>query len=196
LVIADPLHDRLVFVRLADGQEVHEHPTTLPGDGCIERPSATRDTEAAIVRCGPHEFVAISGGGPNVRSVSVEPVIESNELSCAGSVVPFLTSTSELVAWHMEEQRLLNLGPIRDRPGGALRFCEVWPGSYVVGTSFGELRSFSRAAGSIASRKIGKRIAHLAVSGTVLLCATDSGEVIGLDRDRTSSPPSASSPRG
>ncbi len=122
----------------------------------------------------------ITGAKPDVRVVPVDVNIWSMNLSCSGSVVPFVTSTLELMAWHLADNQLLSFGPIRHNRRDILPFCQVSPDSYVVGTSIGHLMYFDRSAGVTMHQKVGKRVAAIALSGGVVICGTDSGEVIGL----------------
>lgn len=67
-------------------------------------PTGTTGTsEPALVQCGEHDFLMITGRNASVRRISVEASIWSRNLSCSGSVVPFVTSAGELAAWHVTE---------------------------------------------------------------------------------------------
>jgi hypothetical protein len=76
----------------------------------------------------------------------------------------------------------MNFGPLQHNRRDLLPFCQIAPDSYVVGTSFGELRHLTSFREGVTSRRVGKRIAtQLVRAGPVLVCGTDSGEVIGLN---------------
>jgi hypothetical protein len=182
LVIVEPNNKRIAFVRITDGKEVEEYAVDSWESGFIERPTGTtRNSDPAIVRSSQHEFLVITGATPNVRVVPVDVNIWSQDLSCSGSVVPFVTSTHELSAWHLTDNRLLSFGPIQHNQSDNLPLCQVSPESYLVGTSFGELRYFAHSAQVITHQKVGKRIKKIALSGAIVVCGTDSGEIVGLN---------------
>jgi PQQ-like domain len=182
LVIAEPENKRILLARLSDGTVAREYATAFQNGEMIERPrSTTAASEPAVVQCGEHDFVAISGHNADAHTISVEPSIWSQNLSCSGAVVPFVTAARELSAWHLTENRVLHLGAIRHNRRDLLPFCQVSSNSFVAGTSFGELLYVSPVAGVSVTHKLGKRIATtIANAGTVMVCGTDSGEIVGF----------------
>jgi hypothetical protein len=182
LVVAEPQNARMVFVRLSDGTEVREYATAFENVEMIERPRGTTTaTEPAVVQCGDHAFVAITGHNASARTITVAASIWSRNLSCSGAVVPFVTAARELAAWHLTENRLLHFGAISHNRRDLLPFCQISSNSFVAGTSFGELRFISTTAGALATYKLGKRIATtIANAGMVVVCGTDSGEIVGI----------------
>lgn len=182
LVIVEPTKARVVFVRLTDGQEFADYPASGWGDKCLERPTGTtRPGDAAVLRRTQHELLVVAGASPSVRSVEVSADIVSTNLACVGSLVPFMASSHELVAVDINENRLLALGSIRHNRRDVLPFCADSPESFLVGTSFGELRRVSRSGHQLSSQKMGKRIAtNITLAGTVAVFGTDSGEVLGV----------------
>lgn len=181
LVVAEPQNKRILLVRLSDGTEAREYATVFENGETIERPRGTTASETAVVQCGEHDFVAISGHNADARTISVEAPIWSQNLSCSGALVPFVTAARELSAWHLTENRVVHLGAIRHNRRDLLPFCQISSNSFVVGTSFGELLYFSPAAGTLTTHKLGERIATtIANAGTVMVCGTDSGEIVGF----------------
>jgi hypothetical protein len=183
LIIAEPQNRRIAFARLSDGAELAEHAANFESEEVLERPTGTTGTsEPALVQCGEHDFLVVTGRTASVRMVSVEVSIWSRNLSCSGSVVPFVTSAHELAAWHTTENQLLLLGAIRHNRRDLLPFCQISSTSFVVGTSFGDLLHFSPTASAPTTQKLGKRIAtRIANAGNVMVCGTDSGEIVGIN---------------
>lgn len=183
LVIVESQKSRIAFLRLTDGNEIAEYPVGDWDDKFIEHPTGTtRPSDAAIVQRNQNELLVIAGTDPSIRVVTISMTIWSKNLTCSGSVVPFVTPTHELSAFHLNDNRVLSLGPIRHNRRDILPFCELSTESFLVGTSFGELRHLSRSGQKIASQRVGKRIAtNIALAGKVAVCGTDSGEVVGVD---------------
>lgn len=184
LVVADLKERRIRFLRLADGVELSQ--SSVHWDvPYTERPAGTtRSGEPLVIQSTPHQFLVITGTNPDIDAVAVEPEIWSQNVSTSGSVVPFLTSERRLLAWHLVDRRLLNFGLLEHNRRDSLPFCQISAESFVVGTSFGELRHLSRFGEATARRKVGKRIATgVSLAGTIAVCGTDSGELIGVDTD-------------
>ena len=182
LVVAELEGKRIRFIRLADGVEIAE--SAVDWDvPYTERPrGTTRSTEPLVIKSSEHQFLAITGTNPDVEVVAVEANIWSQNISSSGRVVPFVTSRQELLAWHLVERRMLNFGLLQHNRRDTLPFCQVSADSFVVGTSFGELRHFTLSGKETARRKVGKRIATgISLAGTTAVCGTDSGELIGLE---------------
>jgi hypothetical protein len=77
---------------------------------------------------------------------------------------------------------MLNFGQLQHNRRDILPFCQVSADSFVVGTSFGELRHFTQSGKETTRSKVGKRIATgISLAGTTAVCGTDSGELIGLE---------------
>jgi hypothetical protein len=77
---------------------------------------------------------------------------------------------------------MLNFGLLQHNRRDILPFCQVSADSFVVGTSFGELRHFTQSGKETTRTKVGKRIATgISLAGTTAVCGTDSGELIGLE---------------
>ena len=182
VVVADLKEKRIRFIRLADGVELTESAVDWDSP-YTERPSGTtRWAEPLVIKSSDHQFLAITGPNPDIEVVTVEPSIWSQNISSSGSVVPFLTSRQELLAWHLVERRLLTFGPLQHNRRDALPFCQISADSFVVGTSFGELRHFTQSGKETARSKVGKRVATaISLAGAIAVCGTDSGELIGLE---------------
>jgi hypothetical protein len=110
LVVADLEDKRIRFIRLADGVELTQ--SSIDWDAPFtERPTGTtRCTEPLMIKSSDHQFLAITGTNPDIEVVTVEASIWSQNMSSSGSVVPFLTSRQELLAWHFVERRILTFG--------------------------------------------------------------------------------------
>lgn len=182
LVVADVENKQARFVRLADGVEVSQAPVDWEAE-FIERPTGTtRCTGPLVIRSSGHQFLAITGANPDIEVVAVEADIWSQNISCSGAVVPFLTSRGELLAWHLVEKRILNFGLLPHNRRDLLPFCQISDDSFVVGTSFGELRHFTQSGKETARSKVGKRVATgISLSGSTAIFGTDSGELIGVE---------------
>jgi outer membrane protein assembly factor BamB len=182
LVVAELEDKRIRFVRLADGVEISQAPVDWDVQ-FTERPTGTtRCAEPLVIQSSGHQFLAITGTNPDIEVVAVEANIWSQNISSSGAVVPFLTSRRELLAWHLVERRMLNFGLLQHNRRDILPFCQVSADSFVVGTSFGELRHFTQSGKETARSIVGKRIAtEISLAGTIALCGTDSGELIGVE---------------
>ena len=182
LVVAEPRDKRIRFIRLADGVETTQ--SAVDWDvPFTERPTGTtRSAEPLVIKSSERQFLVITGTNPDIEVVPVEANIWSQNVSCSGSVIPFLTSQRELLAWHLLERRILNFGLLQHNRRDMLPFCQVSADSFVVGTSFGELHHFTQSGKATARSKVGKRIATgISLAGTLAVCGTDSGELIGVE---------------
>jgi len=184
LVVADLEGRRIRFIRLADGVEIADAGVDWDVP-YTERPTGTtRSTESLVIKSSEHQFLAITGANPDIEIVAVESNIWSQNISSSGSVVPFVTSRRELLAWHLTERRMLNFGVLQHNRRDILPFCQVSPDSFIVGTSFGNLHHFTQSGKETARSKVGKRIAtEISLAGTTAVCGTDSGELLGLETD-------------
>jgi outer membrane protein assembly factor BamB len=182
LVVAELEEKRIRFIRLADGVEISQAPVDWDVQ-FTERPTGTtRRAEPLVIQSSGHQFLAITGIDPDIEVVAVEANIWSQNISSSGAVVPFLTSQRELLAWHLVERRMLNFGLLPHSRRDILPFCQVSADSFVVGTSFGELRHFTQSGKETARSKVGKRIAtEISLAGAIAVCGTDSGELIGVE---------------
>ena len=182
LVVAELEGKRLRFIRLTDGVEIAESGVDWDVP-YTERPTGTtRSTEPLVIKSSEHQFLAITGTNPDIEVVAVEANIWSQNISSSGSVVPFVTSRRELLAWHLVEKRMLNFGVLQHNRSDILPFCQVSADSFIVGTSFGDLHHFTQSGKETARSKVGKRIATgISLAGSIAICGTDSGELIGVD---------------
>ena len=182
LVVAELEDKRIRFIRLADGVEITQAAVDWDAQ-FTERPTGTtRSTEPLVIQSSEHQLLAITGTSPDIEVVAVEANIWSQNVSSSGSVVPFLTSQRQLLAWHLVERRMLNFGLLQHNRCDILPFCQISADSFVVGTSFGELHHLTQSGKATARSKIGKRIATgISLAGTIAVCGTDSGELIGVE---------------
>jgi len=185
LVVAELEEKRIRFIRLADGVEISQ--SALDWDvKFTERPTGTtRSTEPLVIQSSEHQLLVITGTTPDIEVVAVEANIWSQNVSSSGSVVPFLASERELLAWHLIEKRMLSFGPLQHNRRDFLPFCQISADSFVVGTSFGELHHLTQSGKATERSKVGKRIATgISLAGTIAVCGTDSGELIGVETNR------------
>ena len=184
LVVADLEGKRIRFVRLADGVEIAESVVDWDVPYTERSTGTTRSTEPLVIKSSEHQFLAITGPSPEIEVVAIESNIWSQNISSSGSVVPFVTSRRELLAWHLVDRRMLNFGVLQHNRRDILPFCQISADSFVVGTSFGELHHFTQSGQETARSKVGKRIATgISLAGATAVCGTDSGELIGLETD-------------
>ncbi|HEY7055462.1 MAG TPA: PQQ-binding-like beta-propeller repeat protein [Vicinamibacterales bacterium] len=182
LVVADLEAKRIRFIRLTDGVEIADSAVEWDVPYTEHPTGTTRSTEPLVIKSSEHQFLAITGTNPDIEVVAVEANIWSENVSSSGSVVPFVTSRRELLAWHLVERRMLNFGLLQHNRRDILPFCQVSADSFVAGTSFGELHHFTQSGRETARSKVGKRIATgISLAGTTAVCGTDSGELIGLE---------------
>jgi outer membrane protein assembly factor BamB len=184
LVVADLEGKRIRFIRLVDGVEIAESAVDWDVPYTEHPTGTTRSAEPLVIKSSEQQVLAITGTDPDIEVLAVEANIWSENISPSGSVVPFVTSERELLAWHLVERRMLNFGLLQHNRRDLLPFCQVSADSFVVGTSFGELHHFTHSGKETARSKVGKRVAtRISLSGNTAVCGTDSGELIGLEID-------------
>jgi outer membrane protein assembly factor BamB len=181
LMVVEPTAGCIKFVRLSDGEVDLTYPAGYWEGQSVERPPSTQGKAPAVVEAGAHRFLVVQGATPSVSMVSVEPAIRSRNLSTSGSVVPFVTDSSELAAWHLGDRRLLRFGRIEHNRNDLLPFCQVATDAFVVGTSSGMVAMYHGQV-LAARRRVAKRIETLIgeYEGTIVF-GTASGEIVALN---------------
>ncbi len=123
----------------------------------------------------------VDGSPLSVERVDAPDGVRStNPAVCVGPVA-YITREGELRAWWVESTRLRHLGKIDHNHSGRLPIAHLGHDRFVVGTSFGLVKVVADQEGTIAQRKIGKRVStSMTLTSGVVVAGTASGEVIGL----------------
>jgi hypothetical protein len=137
-----------------------------------------------VVESGNRALFVVEGRDPTVERLVMPTGSWSENLSCAGTVVPFLTYGGDLVAWSLPERRLLTFGKVKHNVQNLLPFCQVGPTAFVVGTQFhrtGHIGVFPRPGAPPVWHPVGKGVSTpLESSAGRIVFGTRSGQVLGM----------------
>jgi outer membrane protein assembly factor BamB len=177
----------LVFLSVATGQAVARVPVDNSHwrNTMADRPVGTRrPDQSLVVESGNRALFVVEGRDPTVERLVMPTASWSENLSCAGTVVPFLTYGGDLVAWSLPERRLLTFGTVKHNVQNLLPFCQVGPAAVVVGTQFhrtGHLGVFTQPGAPPVWYPVGKGVSTpLESSAGLIVFGTRSGQVLGM----------------
>jgi hypothetical protein len=184
-MIADPTDGGVLrFVRLDEGTEAGV--LHVPGEWTTEfseRPESTsKEGQPLVLECPPSSFAVVRGQTPELERVEVSERIWSRNLVFVDRHVAFLNADRELFCWSLETKSLTRLGRVQHNRRDQLAFRFVAGLGYLFGSSAGSVSLWSKSRDLVVSTRVGKRVAtSLFISASVLVCGTDSGELVGLN---------------